>query len=167
MTAKQLVGEVKRRGFKTQSADFTKMVGSRLWDLKQQGVIRRATGQPGYTLASAHGAAPKVGPTKSLVQKTTAKAPPTKTAKGGATARPASHHAPGPKPQTTLREILTQILKKMGAPLTGNELAEEVLKAGYKTTSKRLVDNIWTMLGQMDNVENVKGQGYRLKRGKS
>jgi hypothetical protein len=63
--------------------------------------------------------------------------------------------------------VLTQILKKMGTPLTGSELAEEALKAGYRTTSKRFVDNIWTMLSHMDNVENVKGQGYRLKRGKS
>jgi hypothetical protein len=46
-------------------------------------------------------------------------------------------------------------------------LAEEALKAGYKTTSKRFVDTIWTMLGTMNNVENVKGQGYRLKRGKA
>ena len=54
----------------------------------------------------------------------------------------------------------------MGAPLTGSELAEEVLKAGYQTTSKNFVNNIWDMLGQMDNVEKVEGEGYRLKRKK-
>jgi hypothetical protein len=46
-------------------------------------------------------------------------------------------------------------------------MAAEALKAGYKTTSKRFVHSVWTMLGTMDNVENVKGQGYRLKRGKA
>ena len=168
LTAKHLVQEVKRRGFKSSSAHFTKMVEARLWDLKKQGVVQRAADQPGYTLApTSNGPATKIGPTKSLVRKTTAKAA-GKTAKGRAAAKRASAPAPGAKPpQMSLREVLTQILKKMGAPLTGSELAEEVLKAGYKTTSKRLVDNIWTMLGQMDNVENVKGQGYRLKRGKS
>jgi hypothetical protein len=45
-----------------------------------------------------------------------------------------------PRSPQVIPEVLTQILKKMGAPLTGSELAEEVLKAGYKTTSKRLVD---------------------------
>jgi hypothetical protein len=168
LTAKQLVSEVKRRGFKSSSANFTKMVETRLWDLKKKGVLQRAADQPGYTLApTSNGPAPNIGPTKSLARKTTAKAA-GKTAKGGAAAKRASAPTAGAKPpQMSLREVLTQILKKMGAPLTGSELAEEVLKAGYKTTSKRLVDNIWTMLGQMDNVENVKGQGYRLKRGKS
>jgi hypothetical protein len=168
LTAKHLVQEVKRRGFKSSSAHFTKMVEARLWDLKKQGVVQRAVDQPGYILApTSKGPAPKTGPTKSVVRKPTAKAP-EKTPKGGTAAKPlSSQTARGKAPQMSLRELLTQILKKMGAPLTGSELAEEVLKAGYKTTSKHLVDNIWTMLGQMDNVENVKGQGYRLKRGKS
>jgi hypothetical protein len=101
---------------------------------------------------------PKPGPGKSLVKKGSAKVP-AKAANGKT--------AVGAKaPQKPLREVLTQILKKMGTPLTGSELAEEALKAGYRTTSKRFVDNIWTMLSHMDNVENVKGQGYRLKRGK-
>ena len=92
---------------------------------------------------------------------------PTKPAKGAAAAKPTSNQASGAKaPQKSLREILTQILKKMGAPVTGSELAEEALKAGYHTTSKRFIDSVWTMLSTMDNVENVKGQGYRLKRSK-
>src|SRR5262249_20104405 len=93
---------------------------------------------------------------------------PAKAVKGKPSTATAAKPAAGAKaPQKPLREVLTQVLKKMGMPLTGSELAEEVLKAGYHTTSKRFVDNIWTMLSQMDNVENVKGQGYRLKRGKS
>src|SRR5713226_9096364 len=98
LTANQLVGEVKRRGFKTSSADFTRMVGSRLWDLKKQGVVQRATDQQGYTLApSTNGPAPKTGPTKSVVQKTTAKAP-TKPAQSAGAAKSKAAAAPAGQP---------------------------------------------------------------------
>jgi hypothetical protein len=158
LTAKRLVQEVKRRGFKSSSAHFTKMVEARLWDLKKQGVVRRAAEQPGYILApSSNGAVAKTGPAKSPVQKGTAKAP----------AKAAKLAAGTKSQQKPLREVLTEVLKKKGTPLTGSQLAAEALKAGYKTTSKRFVDSIWTMLGSMDHVENVKGQGYRLKRGKA
>jgi hypothetical protein len=163
LTAKHLVQEVKRRGFKSKSAQFTKMVETRLWDLKKKGVVQRAPDQPGYVLApSSNGPAPKVGSAQSQAKKASVKAP-AKAATATSSKKDSGAHAP----QKPLRAVLTEVLKKMGMPLTGSELAEEVLKAGYKTSSKRFVDNIWTMLGQMDNVENVKGQGYRLKRGKS
>ena len=32
-------------------------------------------------------------------------------------------------------------------------------------SSKDFTDVVWTALGQMKNVENVKGQGWRLKKG--
>jgi hypothetical protein len=168
LTAKHLVQEVKRRGFKSSSAHFVKMVEARLWDLRKQGVIQRAHDQPGYTLVpSANRPVPKPRPAKSLVKKVSAKAP-AKAAKGTTAAPATAKQAAGAKgPQKPLREVLTQVLKKMGTPLTGSELAEEVLKAGYQTTSKRFADNVWNMLRHMDNVENVKGQGYRLKRAKS
>src|SRR5262249_40363600 len=82
LTAKRLVQEVKRRGFKSSSANFTKMVETRLWDLKKQGVVQRASDQPGYVLApSSNGPVPKPGPAKSPVKKESAKAP-AKAAKG-------------------------------------------------------------------------------------
>jgi hypothetical protein len=65
-----------------------------------------------------------------------------------------------------LREVLTQILKKSGRSMTGSELADAALKAGYRTASSHPADVVWAMLNQMDNVEHVKGQGYRLKKGK-
>jgi hypothetical protein len=113
---------------------------------------------------TSNGPAPKIGPTKSLARKTTAKAA-GKSAKGGVAAKPLSSQTARAKaPQMSLREVLTQILKKMGAPLTGSELAEEVLKTGYKTSSKKFVNILYVMLGRMDNVEHVEGEGYRLKR---
>ena len=158
LTAKHLVQEVQRRGFKSSSPHFTKMVEARLWDLKKRGLVHRAADQPGYILApSSNGAVPKPGPAKSPAQKGSKK-PAAKAAKPSAGAKSL---------QKPLREVLTEVLKKKGTPLTGSQLAEEALKAGYKTTSKRFVDSIWTMLGTMDNVENVKGQGYRLKRAKA
>jgi hypothetical protein len=66
-----------------------------------------------------------------------------------------------------LKPLLAQILQKSTKPMTGSELAQAALQAGYRTTSKRFVDSVWTALTNMKNVENVKGQGYRLKRGKS
>jgi hypothetical protein len=43
-------------------------------------------------------------------------------------------------------------------------LAKQAKAQGYRTKSKDFVGVLWVMLGQMDNVENVPGQGYRLKK---
>jgi hypothetical protein len=83
------------------------------------------------------------------------------TAKGKASAAAAKPARPVP-----LRVVLLQILKRQKAPMTGSELAREAIKAGYQTTSKQFVEVVWKALGSMDNVENVNGQGYRLKRSK-
>src|SRR5262249_24182851 len=155
--------EVKRRGFKSSSADFTKMVETRLWDLKKRGLVQRAPDESGYTLApSDNGPAPKVGSAKSASKKTPAKA----------TKRDALR-APTLPPTTVgkaesrlpLHVLLMQILQKQSRPITGGELAQEALKAGYLTSSKKFAQSVWTALGLMKNAENVKGQGYRLKRG--
>jgi len=168
LTAKHLVQEVKRRGFKSSSANFTKMVETRLWDLKKQGVVQRAPDQPGYVLArSSNGPMPKPGPAKSLVRKGSAKAP-ARSAKGKTAVPAAAKQTVGAKaPQKPLREVLTQILKRMGVPLKASELAQEVLKTGYQTDSTKFVNNVFVILGRMDKVEHVAGEGYRLKRGKS
>ncbi len=49
-------------------------------------------------------------------------------------------------------------------PLSGSKLAQRALAAGYKTQSTKFVDLVWTALGQMDNVERLPQQGYRLKK---
>jgi hypothetical protein len=107
VTVKHLVQAVKRRGFKSGSAHFTKMVEARLWDLKKQGVVQRAADQPGYILApSSNGAVPKPGPAKTPVQKGSAKAP----------AKAAKPPARPKLLQKPLREVLTEVLKKKGTP---------------------------------------------------
>ncbi len=45
-----------------------------------------------------------------------------------------------------------------------SSLAERVLTQGYQTKSKDFTSVISVSLTKMDNVENVPGQGYRLKK---
>jgi hypothetical protein len=60
--------------------------------------------------------------------------------------------------------VLTDILKNSRKPLSGSELAQRALAAGYHSGSEKFVDSVWSLLGQMANVEHVRGQGYRLKK---
>jgi chromosome segregation ATPase len=52
-TARQLCEEAQRRGYQPRGKKPIKSVESRLQDLKSQGVVRRASGQPGYILTPA------------------------------------------------------------------------------------------------------------------
>jgi hypothetical protein len=161
LTVKQLAKVAKQQGFKSSSGNFPKLVGKVTYSLKKKGVLKSALNQPGFVLApSGNGQGPKASAAKPASPATTPK-PMAKPAKPAATpiARPVQ--------RVTLREVLTQVLKKSDKPMSGSELAKEALKAGYRTTSKHLADSVWTALGNMDNVENVKGEGYRLKKSKS
>jgi hypothetical protein len=60
--------------------------------------------------------------------------------------------------------VLTSILKSSRTPLSGSELAELALKAGYQTKSEKFADSVWALLARMDNVEHLPQQGYRLKK---
>jgi hypothetical protein len=66
--------------------------------------------------------------------------------------------------QPSLREVLTRILAQSKEPTGGGELAEKVLETGYKSKSKRFRDVVWVSLGNMENVEHIRGKGYRLKK---
>jgi hypothetical protein len=137
------------------------LVQTRISELRKKGVVRRAADRPGYTLSTAKGKPSSTpsghgaGETAGRAQKTKAPTPAAKAPAGGKAAK-----------QPTLREVLTGILKKSRQPMTGGGLAEAASQAGYRTTSPRLVDSVWVALGHMDNVEHVKGRGYRLKKGK-
>jgi hypothetical protein len=160
----QLSQEAKRKGFKTTSKNPYKLIGKTVYTLAAKGTLRRAPDQSGFVVAStSNGRATAQGATaphsKHVGTKSKAKA---KHASNGS-AKPAAGKA---SEQTPLRQVLEQILRRNTKPMTGGELAAEVVKAGYKTKSKRLADNVWTALGNMKNVENVNGQGYRLKQGK-
>src|SRR5262249_11215440 len=85
-----------------------------------------------------------------------------KPAKEQTNAKPAHGERRGKTPP--LREALLDVLKSSRKPLSGSELADRVLKSGYKSNSKKFRDVVWSMLGQMDDVEHVRGKGYQLKR---
>jgi hypothetical protein len=163
MTARQLSEEARRRGFPLRGRNPVKSVESRLQEMKQKHLVQRASGQPGYIpTSSAHSAKaekPKTtAPASKQNRKATAK--PTKSALRAKTAQTDQHGK-----QSSLRQVLANILKnKSGRFLSGSELAQLVLSSGYKTKSTKFVDAVWSMLGQMDNVEHVKGKGYRLKK---
>jgi hypothetical protein len=69
VTVQQLVGEVKKRGFQSKSADFAKMVQIRVYELVKKGLLKRAADQSGFVPAKANQLATKAG----LPQKATAK----------------------------------------------------------------------------------------------
>jgi hypothetical protein len=149
-TAKELAEQLVLRKFPTTSSNITNLVQARLTDLVKRGVFRRAEGQPGVVLA-------KTGDEKKS---------PTPKAHSNGKAEPAKKTAqPGPrKGQPSLRSLLTELLQKARKPVPARDLAEQVLATGYQTKSTNFTDVVWTALGQM-KAENVKGQGWRLRKG--
>jgi hypothetical protein len=123
------------------------MVHSRVGELLKKGLLRRAKDEPGV-LPGAKVAAAKPAP------KAATKEPAPKALR--------AKHA-GLK-QPSLREVLTKVLQKSKQPLSGAELAKQALAAGYQSKSKDFANLVWVSLGKMDNVENVAGKGYRLKK---
>jgi hypothetical protein len=180
LTSRQLQEEAVRRGYQSKSRNLIKTIKARLQDLKSRGIVRRAADQPGYILARSREGAkarpakkpPQPGP--GLTKKSTAQtAQPAKSASATKKAsRPGatrSRATATTKPlrrgsQPPLREVLTNLLKKSSKLLSGSELAEQALAAGYRSNSPKFVDVVWAMLSRMDNVEHVPEKGYRLKK---
>jgi hypothetical protein len=63
----------------------------------------------------------------------------------------------------SLKDAMIQVLAKTSRPLSAQELADRVVANGYETKSKDLKNVIWVAAGKLENVENIKGEGYRLK----
>ncbi|HEY7424087.1 MAG TPA: hypothetical protein VH682_07615 [Gemmataceae bacterium] len=183
MTSRQLREEALRRGYQSGSRNLVKTIEVRIQDLKQKGVVRRASGQPGYVLTpSAEAAkartaqkAPQPAParTKKATPQAARPAKPTPAAKK--TSRPDAGTSGAAKAtgsvrrasQPPLQEVLTGLLQKSRQPLSGAELAKQALAVGYRTKSAAFVDVVWSKLGEMDNVEHVRGRGYQLKKTKA
>jgi hypothetical protein len=162
MTARQLSEEARRRGLQSASNDPVKPFEARLQELKKKGTIRRAPGQPGYVLATSTNGASATKPKKAQPAQKEQRNAAVKPGKPQSDAKPAQPVEQG-KTQP-LREAILNVLKNSRKPLSGTELADRVLKSGYKTTSTKFRDVVWSMLGQMDNVQHVRGKGYQLKR---
>ena len=146
LTVKELGQEMKRRGFQSKSRNFPKMLGVRTRELKLKGILRAAVGQPGFVLAQ---------PTSAKTQKKASPEQP----------NPSRPQKSGKQP--LLREVLKQILQKSTKPMTGSALAADALKAGYHSTSKSFVDVVWATVNNLEGVEHIPNQGYRLKKSPS
>jgi hypothetical protein len=150
VSVKQLADEVVRRKFPTTSQNIPELVKSRVSKMVARGVFRRVEGQ-GIILTEAKDR-PQPPPTQAAAAK-----------KGAKAAAPAKPAAAG-RQQPSLRVILTDLLARSKGPVAVRDLAEQAKARGYRSKSKSFKDVIWVMLRQMDNVENVPGRGYRLKK---
>jgi hypothetical protein len=173
LTVKDLAEGAKRRGFQSRSRHFSRMVEVRVRELKRKKILQRAVGQPGFVLTKP-GEGQSQGALTMHAPTTTPKAAPTSSkpinAATSASAASPRRHTPASNRSANrlpLKEVLTQILKQHTKPLSGGELAKRVLNSGYKTTSQNFTDVVWAMLPNMDNVEHVPNQGYRLKKARA
>lgn len=150
LTARELAGEVVRQKFPTTSKDIPQLVKSQVSKLTAQGIFQHAKGRPGVILAGLpKGTSPSASTTRASKNGT----------KGG---KPTPPSSVGKK--LTLRALLTDLLTGVKEPVSVQELTRQVKATGYRSKSQDFRDVVWSMLGQMDNVENFPGQGYRLKR---
>jgi hypothetical protein len=160
MTVKKLTEEAQRRNYVTTSKNLAALVDTRISELIKKKLVRRAKNQPGVVAvpSSAKGPTPpgKVAPPAAAAQ--AKKAVMTKSTPKTASAASKS----GP----SLTSLIAKILGGSSEPVPARELAAKVLATGYQTKSKDFTNVIWVAVAKMDNVENVSGRGYRLKKGK-
>jgi hypothetical protein len=166
LTVKELAEGAKQRGFESTSRRFAKMVQVTVQKMKRKGILKRAVGWPGFVLAVSGGAKPARTSTRpSPKAKIKSKSPSSSVkAESSASQRASARAAAQFDGRPPLKEVLTQVLQECNKPMSGGELADLVLKTGYRTTSKNFTDVVWAMLPNMDNVEHLPNQGYRLKR---
>jgi hypothetical protein len=153
LTIRELAEEVRRRKYPTKSKNIPDLVQVRVYDMAKKGVLAHATGQPGFVVGSANGQPGNVR------KKARIKRGPGRKAKVTKASVPA-----GRASQPPLREVLTKILEKRKEPLGGPELAQKALATGYQSQSKNFGGVVSVSLAQMNNVEHIHGQGYRLKK---
>jgi uncharacterized coiled-coil protein SlyX len=151
MTAQPLAAELQKRGFFTNSPNLTQIVKVRLNELVRQGTLRRPGDQPGVVIGK-----PAAGTAKAAGKKKGR-------SKRGSAGKSLRVGTDG-KPQPSLRSIVNDILATSSRPMGAQELADQAKVRGYVTKSKSLKNVVWVTLGKMDGVENVSGEGYRLKK---
>jgi hypothetical protein len=160
MTVKTLTEEAQRRNYVTTSKNLAALVDTRISEMIKKGLVRRAKNQPGVVAVPSSAKAP-TPPAK--VAPPAAKKPVKKTVKLKSPAAKAPVAAQG---GPSLTSLIAKILSSTSEPVPARELATKVLATGYQTKSKDFTNVIWVAVAKMDNVENVSGRGYRLKKGK-
>jgi len=154
LTVKQLAAEVVRRKYPTTSSNLPAIIETRAGDLIRKGLLQRDFDRPGFILATA-GAKASMGKTTSA---------PNVSTKNGTLPTKAASAAKTDGQKQPLRIIITNLLAKSRRPMMARELAEQVLANRYQTKSKNFIDVMYVALGQMDNIVNVAGKGYILKK---
>lgn len=156
----QIAKEALRRGFASTSSNFQKMVAIRVHELRRKGVLRPADGQAGFVLgkSSRNQAASARGP--ALPKKSSSNGTPV----GWKNSKPSQRNHKGEQP--SLRSVLTTLLERNKGPLLVRDLAKRALATGYRSASKDFENVIQVTVGRMDDLVNVPGKGYRLKKGK-
>ena len=157
----QIAKEALRRGFTSTSGNFEKMVAIRVHELRRKGVLRPAEGQAGFVLgkSSRNQATSTRGP--ALTKKSSNNGTPA----GWKNSKPSQGNHKGEQP--SLRSVLTTLLERSKGPLLVRDLAKRALATGYHSASKDFENVVQVTVGRMDDLVNVPGKGYRLKKGKN
>jgi hypothetical protein len=158
LSVKQIAKEALRRGFTSTSGNFRKMVAIRVRELRKKGGLRAADGQAGFVLGKS-----------SRSQTASARKLPKNNSRSGTptawkNSKPAQGNRKGEQP--SLRSVLTKLLEGSKGPLLVRDLAKRALAAGYRSISKDFDNVVKATLGKMEELVNVPGKGYRLKKGK-
>ena len=158
LSISQIAKEALRRGFKSTSSNFPKMVAIRVHELRRKGVLRPADDQSGFVLgkssrtqaASARGSVHSQGKSRNG------------TPGGWNHAKPSKGNRR--EGHASLRSVLTRLLERNKGPLLVRDLAKQALSAGYRSESKDFENVVQVTVARMDSLVNVPGKGYRLKR---
>jgi hypothetical protein len=156
----EITKEALHRGFTSTRSNFQKMVAIRVHELRRKGVLRPADGQAGFVLgkssrkqvASARGSA--------LTKKSSSDGTPA----GWKNSKPSQGNHKAEQP--SLRSLLTTLLERTKGPLFVRDLAKRALASGYRSASKDFENVVQVTVARMDDLVNVPGKGYRLKKGK-
>ncbi len=156
----QIAKEALRRGFTSSSSNFQKMVAIRVHELRRKGVLRPADSQAGFVLGkSSRNQAASAG--SALPKKSSNNGTPA----GWKNSKPSQGNHKGEQP--SLRSVLTTLLERSKGPLLVRDLAKRALATGYHSASKDFENVVQVTVGRMDDLVNVPGKGYRLKKGKN
>jgi hypothetical protein len=156
----QIAKEALRRGFTSTSGNFRKMVAIRVHELRRKGVLRPADGQAGFVLGKSSGNQSASARKPAVPQRSSKDGTPA----GWKNSNPSQGNHKGE--QSSLPSVLTRLLGASKGLLLVRDLAKRALAAGYRSTSKDFDNVVQVTVGRMDDLVNVPGKGYRLKKGK-
>jgi hypothetical protein len=157
----QIAKEALRRGFTSTSGNFQKMVAIRVHELRRKGVLRPADGQAGFVLGKSSRIQAASARSSALTKKSSSNGTPA----GWKNSKPSQGNHKGEQP--SLRSVLTTLLDRSKGPLLVRDLAKRALATGYHSGSKDFENVVQVTVARMDDIVNVPGKGYRLKKGKT